>query len=237
MNLRIIFDKFAENNQLYTGWGVSFLVDDRILFDTGEKGCWLLKNMDILKVDPEKIEAVVISHDHWDHTGGLWDLLQIKKGLTVYACPGFSREFKDRVAEYNGNLVESETFTEISPDIFVTGEIAGIYKESIIAEQSLVIKSSGKISVITGCAHPGVMNILDAVRNVFQDSEINTVLGGFHLKDRDERFIETVADGLSCSGVRKVGATHCSGDNAEAILKKMYGDNFIKIVTGHDVEV
>ena len=79
MKIQVLFDKDSEDKKLHIGWGVSFLIDDKILFDTGEKGEWLLENMRFLKVSIDKIEAIVISHDHWDHWGGLWDLLKIKK--------------------------------------------------------------------------------------------------------------------------------------------------------------
>jgi 7,8-dihydropterin-6-yl-methyl-4-(beta-D-ribofuranosyl)aminobenzene 5'-phosphate synthase len=72
------------------GWGFSCVVDGRILFDTGEAAESLLFNLKRLNVSLKDIEAVVISHEHWDHTGGLWKLLEKKSGLKVYGCPGFS---------------------------------------------------------------------------------------------------------------------------------------------------
>jgi 7,8-dihydropterin-6-yl-methyl-4-(beta-D-ribofuranosyl)aminobenzene 5'-phosphate synthase len=103
MHVQLLFDKKTSDEKLNVGWGVSFLVDGRILFDTGEKGDWLLKNMKVLGVDVEGIEAVVISHDHWDHTGGLWDVLAKKKSQTSLRSPGFSAQFKARVRRMNAN--------------------------------------------------------------------------------------------------------------------------------------
>ena len=68
MKVKVLFDKVAGKKELITGWGVSFLIGDEVLFDTGENGEWLVKNIRELKVDIDKIKAVVISHDHWDHT-------------------------------------------------------------------------------------------------------------------------------------------------------------------------
>ena len=128
MKVKILFDKNTNNKKLHAGWGVSFLIDKKVLFDTGENGSRLMENIRNLKVNIDTIEAVVISHDHWDHTGGLWELLKKKKGLSVYACPHFSREFKDKVKALHGTLVELEKFGEISRNIFSTGEIPGVYK-------------------------------------------------------------------------------------------------------------
>jgi 7,8-dihydropterin-6-yl-methyl-4-(beta-D-ribofuranosyl)aminobenzene 5'-phosphate synthase len=114
MKIEILFDKIALDKKLQTGWGVSFLIDEKILFDTGEKGEWLLKNMQALGVDIRKIEGVVISHDHWDHTGGLWDILKKKKGLAIYACPHFSSEFKEKVKKLQGKIIEADRLREIS---------------------------------------------------------------------------------------------------------------------------
>jgi len=94
------------------------LIDEKILFDTGENGQWLMENMGNLKEDKNKIKAVVISHDHWDHTGGLWELLKRKKGLIVYACPNFSPEFKEKAKGLKGKLVETEKVTEITKRCF-----------------------------------------------------------------------------------------------------------------------
>jgi len=58
MRVKILFDKDTQNKKLHTGWGVSFLVNDKVLFDTGENGSWLIRNMNTLRVDINRIEAV-----------------------------------------------------------------------------------------------------------------------------------------------------------------------------------
>jgi len=237
MKIKILFDKVTENKKLHTGWGISFLVDNSILFDTGESGSLLMKNMKNLKVNSNKIEAVVISHDHWDHQGGLWELLRKKKGLTVYTCPNFSAEFKNKVKKLKGNLKETKKIVEISRNIFVTGEIAGEYKGEYMPEQALVIKTKKGISLITGCAHPGIIKILTAVKKAFPNENIYTVLGGFHLMDNDGRLIKIIADEFKKRGVKKVGATHCSGPRAEEIFKLKYKKDFLPIKVGKEIQV
>ncbi|MDD5614224.1 MAG: MBL fold metallo-hydrolase [Candidatus Omnitrophica bacterium] len=237
MRIKIIFDKVSENKNLYTGWGVSFLINDEVLFDTGENGSWLINNLKVLKTDIDKISAVVISHDHWDHTGGLWELLKKKKDLTVYGCSNFSAEFKKNVKNLGARLLERENFTEIAENIFVTGEIAGAYKGAYMPEQALAVKTGRGITVVTGCAHPGIVKITETVKDKFPGDKTYFVFGGFHLAGEDSKTVENIAKKLKEMGVEKAGPTHCSGPEAENIFKKLYQNGFLNIVTGMELEV
>jgi len=238
MKIEILFDKIALNKKLQTGWGVSFLVDGKILFDTGEKGEWLLKNMQVLGVDIGKIESVVISHNHWDHTGGLWDVLKNKKGLAVYACPHFNAEFKDKVKSMQGVLIEVDRFKEITENIFVTGEIPGAYHGKYMPEQALVLKTKNGISLLTGCAHPGIFKMVEKVKAKFLDEPVYLVMGGFHLMEADKRAVEIIAGNFKKIGVIKVGPTHCTGQEQMNIFRKYYtAKDFIDINVGKKIEV
>lgn len=237
MKIKVLFDKGALAKNIRTGWGVSFLIDDKILFDTGEKGVWLRGNMWALEVDINKIEAVVISHDHWDHWGGLWEMLKERKGLKVYSCPGFSKEFKDKAKEAQAELIEAGNLTEISQNIFITGEIPGGYNGKYMPEQAIVLKTKNGLTVITGCAHPGILKMVNKAKAKFPDEPVYFVLGGFHLKESDKRATEIVVENFKKMGIIKAGPTHCSGEVAEGIFKKYYKRNFIPIKAGQEMEV
>ena len=237
MKIKVLFDKEASDKRLRVGWGVAFLVDGRILFDTGEDGKMLVDNMAALKIEFDKLEAVVISHDHWDHTGGLFEILKRKKNLAVYICPNFSVGFKDKVKASGGRLIEKGAFEEIRKGVYVTGEIAGEYAGSYMPEQALAVKTEKGISVITGCAHPGIVEILKTVRKNFPKENFYSVFGGFHLMDKTGDDIRNVAGRFKKFNVEKAGPTHCSGEEAEAVFRSLYKNDFLSVATGRTIVV
>ena len=237
MEIKIIFDNTSLNEKFIPGWGFSCLIDKNILFDTGEQWGFMHKNMISLDIDFCKIEKVVISHDHWDHTGGLWGLLEKTEGIDVYGCPGFSEDFKKKVVSSRTNLILADRLTEVRKSIFTTGEIAGNYKGSFIAEQALLIKKEDGIIIITGCSHPGIVTIIKEIKKSFPEEKINLVFGGFHLMGKDDREVELIVEKLKVLKVEKVGPTHCTGYEAREIFERAYKENFIEITAGKTFEV
>jgi len=237
MKIEIIFNDKAINSRFLEEHGFSCLLDRHLLFDTGLSPEVLLKNMKTTGSAIGDISSVVISHDHQDHTGGLWEILRIRKGLKVHACPNFSQDFKEKVKAFCGILVEHDKPFEISKNIFLTGEIPGIYKGKSMPEQSLVVKTELGISVITGCAHPGIINILEKVRLYFSSREIYSVFGGFHLYDKNEKEMNDIVAQFQAINVKKAGPTHCSGNTAEEIFAKKYMNNFIEVKAGQVLDI
>ncbi|HNS32822.1 MAG TPA: MBL fold metallo-hydrolase [bacterium] len=240
MEIKIIFDKAAVNSKMKIGWGLSILTGGGILFDTGEKGEWLLENFEQMGIDVKKdIKNVVISHDHWDHTGGLCDILRSsgRENMPVYVCPGFSMETMEKINKSGGRPVVSECFMQITDNVYTTGEIPGNYKGKFMPEQALVLKTDNGISVITGCAHPGILRILEAVKKHFKKDRLFSVIGGFHLIDEDKRIIRFIAREFKNMGVLKAAPTHCSGPYAEEIFSEEYGKNFIAVKAGKTLKL
>ena len=236
MQIKVLFDKYTENKSLHTGWGVSFLIDGKILFDTGENGAWLTGNMRTLGVDISKIETAVISHDHWDHRGGLWRVLKENPKLNVLACPNFSRRFKNRVKSYGCQLIEIDKFTQVYKNIYSTGEIEGKYDGKYMPEQALVLRTKKGMSILTGCAHPGIIKIIENVKKNIPDN-IYLVLGGFHLTGKHKKTIKPIVDRFKQLGIKKTSPSHCTGKNAREIFKEEYNNNFIEVRVGQTIEI
>ncbi len=237
MKIKILYDNKTSKKNILAGWGFSCFVDDRILFDTGEKSESLLNNMKEMGVDAARIREVVISHDHWDHTGGLPGILKGKEVVKVYICHSFGAELRNEIRSSRGFIIEPADFREISENIFATGPIHGKHKSQDIEEQALVASTPKGISVITGCAHPGIVKMVERAKKEFPDKKIYSVIGGFHLKDKGRDEIVSVVEELKALGVEKAGPAHCTGEEAINIFKESFKDNFIPIAAGEELEV
>lgn len=168
MKITIVYDNETQIKGLTPDWGFSCIVDAegrRILFDTGANGSILLDNMGKLGVYPTSIDEIFISHDHWDHTGAISDILRAKgEKIKVYVPVSFSG-----VAD-EGEFIKVGSAVEIHPHIYSTGELRNI-------EQSMIVKTAWGLAVITGCSHPGVSEILKAAACY---GRVNALIGGLH---------------------------------------------------------
>ncbi len=228
-----IYDNYQHDQNLQTGWGFSCLVDadDRkLLFDTGAEGSILLDNMKKLGIDPQKIDCVVLSHAHGDHTGGLDDFLEENSGVKVYLLKSFPEGFKKKVESTGAEVVEVGDSITISEKVSTTGELG-----TSIKEQSLMIKTSKGLVVITGCAHPGIVDIVRHAKKITGE-EIYLVLGGFHLLNLSETQLKEVIKGFRELGVKKAAPCHCSGDKTREVFRQEYGEDFIENGVGKIIE-
>ncbi len=234
LSLTVVYDNNTYKEGLETRWGFSCLVrgpEKTILFDVGGDGAVLLRNMQKLKIDPGSVDVVVLSHIHIDHIGGLADFLQKNNRVTVYMPKSLPQSVKNTVTRAGAQLVEVHQSVRICPNVYSTGELG-----SWIKEQSLVIKTTKGLVIITGCAHPGVVNIVKKAKQMLQH-EVYLVLGGFHLCWMSAGRIKGIAKGVRTENVKKVAPCHCSGDLARNLFKQEYQDDFILAGAGKTVTV
>jgi 7,8-dihydropterin-6-yl-methyl-4-(beta-D-ribofuranosyl)aminobenzene 5'-phosphate synthase len=220
VTITVVFDNNAYRADLETAWGVACVVqqgDRSLLFDTGADGRMLLANMAALGLNPRELDAVVLSHNHADHTSGLEAVLKANPEVTVYLPQAFPAGFKSRVRTQAAQVVEVADPLEIQPGVWSTGQMG-----SGIVEQALVVQTDSGLAVITGCAHPGIVEIVRRAREVGK-GEIGLVMGGFHLDGASPSTLRSVVSGLGELGVERVAPCHCTGQNAVALLDAAFG--------------
>ena len=160
-----------------TGWGFSLLVTldgQNILFDCGWDGHILKRNLARMGVSFSDIDAIVLSHQHWDHISGLAALLSERltpDRLDVFLPSSFSEKLKAEISR-KAAVTEVEGAMELVPGLMSTGELG-----SGVKEQSLLVCQAGECVVATGCAHPGISSIMDRARRFGRP---RMLIGGFH---------------------------------------------------------
>ena len=219
LKIQIVQDNYSCAEHLETAWGFAAYVTgpkENILFDTGSDSGLLLRNMARLHLDPNRVDTVVLSHNHADHTGGLVGFLRKNADIDLYCLASFPLTFKDAVRGYGARLVEVERPQPICAHVYSTGPMG-----TRIREQALVIRTERGLVVLTGCAHPGVARMIEKVRALHEEN-ILLVLGGFHLGWAETGKIERIISALKNLGVQYVAPTHCSGDKARALFQKHF---------------
>jgi len=233
LTIKVLHDNYPYAEELRTAWGFSALVTGpakTILFDTGSDGALLLENMAKLKVEPNAIDTVVLSHVHGDHTGGLTGFLGENPHVEVFLPASFPERFKDTVRSYGAAVVDIENSREICEDVHTTGQMG-----KFIKEQALVVRTQRGLVVLTGCAHPGVTKMVDKAASLFEQDDILLVVGGFHLEWATRRRIGKIITTFESHGVGYAAPTHCSGDNARELFKQRFGARYVEVGVGRAV--
>lgn len=226
--ISVVYDNYEFDPRLTTSWGISCLVEidgKTILFDTGGDSPTLLGNMEKLGIDPPQIDIVVLSHIHGDHVGGLYGFLEVNNKVTVYIPSSFPDSFRERITKAGASFIDVDKPTKIWNNVYSTGELG-----TWIKEQSLIIDTDKGLVVISGCAHPGIANIVRKAKELL-DNEVYLVLGGFHSPPL------SVVQEFRELGVQKTAPSHCTGERATEAFKDEYKDNFIKSGVGKIIKI
>lgn len=239
MKLTILCDNNVRTDTPYLGEaGFSVYIEDgdeRILFDTGCSYVYR-SNAEKMGIDLQKITAIVLSHGHYDHTGGLGYFPQSGRKVPLYAHPWaiFPKRFDSR----NIGIPTDETMlrqlfdlrlsrgpVKLSPRLLFLGEIPRYYEEafplgecfidgiwqpdSLLDDSAIVYRGSAGLYIITGCSHAGIKNIVEYAKKVCGDQRILGILGGLHLV-RASRRTDRTARWLSELDAKELRPCHCT---------------------------
>ena len=226
VSITVLYDNIPFDPDLQTDWGYSVLVDMdtlRVLFDTGTSGDILLATMGRLDIDPASLDMIVISHAHYDHAGGLPLLLtRVREGIPVVLCPAFPADIAQHVQQAGCETVQvGADPVSLAPGLMSTGQMG-----DAISEQGLIVQSPDGWSLFTGCAHPGILSMVERAIEAVGTEGLLLVAGGFHLRDLSAGEASAIADRMVSLGVETIAPSHCTGDAARQALRDSYGAGF-----------
>ncbi|MFX0017905.1 MAG: MBL fold metallo-hydrolase [Promethearchaeota archaeon] len=215
--IRINFDNKCSEIGFLTGFGFSALIysystRDYLLFDTGGNGKILIHNINQFKINIVLIKKVIISHNHHDHTGGLFDIYNANKNIEVYVPFNDLNSFRKA---FSGLLVHGVLgMTEIEDNIFSSGQFTG----SFISEHCLILRlKNNELILLVGCSHPGLEKFILKAREL---GSIKGIIGGFH-GFQNLSYLE---------GTEFIGACHCT-QHIE-LIKQKFPKAFYKVCVG-----
>lgn len=213
--ISIVFDNKCVNEGFRSGFGFSALIhnslnDSYFLFDTGGNSGVLLHNIRELGVFPSQIKTVVLSHNHYDHTGGFSGFYDLNPNIELYV-PNRLDRYEKKYPHANVHLYSS--LNEIDDSVFISGQLGTSIKEQAVFCET----KEGKFLIIVGCTHPGLENFIIKVREL---GDIKAVIGGFH-GFRKYSYLK---------GVDFIGACHCT-QHVNAIKTK-YPEQYQNVCVG-----
>jgi 7,8-dihydropterin-6-yl-methyl-4-(beta-D-ribofuranosyl)aminobenzene 5'-phosphate synthase len=226
ITITIVFDNYPFRDGLKTLWGFSAYIETprkTILFDTGSNGRVLLENMQKLNLDIKKIDALFLSHHHWDHIGGLDSVIEQQPNINMVVPSSLSRHLiKDLKSMISHVTVADENGALLFDDIYTTGMMGDETQE-----HSLVIDTTAGLIVITGCAHSGIVEIAKKAQSML-NKKIALLLGGYHLLREDEATINSVISELKTMDIDYLCPTHCTGDRAIELFHNAFKEQYIQ---------
>jgi 7,8-dihydropterin-6-yl-methyl-4-(beta-D-ribofuranosyl)aminobenzene 5'-phosphate synthase len=216
--------------------GLSYLIEidgEKILFDTGHSDVFL-KNAQKMDLHIHNdVKKVVLSHGHWDHTYGLKYLenkiiithpRSLDRMLATDDLKNVRLNLTPEQLEEKFDLQLTQAPQNITENLYFLGEIPRANdfesqttyftdergKDDFIPDDTaLAAKIGNELIIITGCSHSGICNITEYAKLITGISDVKAILGGFHLKEKDEQTEKTI-EYFQKNQVKKMYPSHCT---------------------------
>jgi len=258
--ITVLYDAFGKTSAMKKDWGFAALIEyggKRILFDTGNNADIFAHNVRAKGIDLTRLDFVVVSHRHGDHTSGLNHLLSVNPGVPIYAprenfgvfgaaLPGnFYRRNESLPPEmryYDGKAPDTMRFGTPWPQgnftwVAKTSEVAPGFHLILlrgpwgvdldVMEISLAIDTPDGVVLVVGCSHPTIEKIVEATKAAI-NRPVHLVIGGTHLLPAKDEETQRIAAALRDTWkVEWIAPVHCTGEPAFAILKQTFGDRYV----------
>jgi 7,8-dihydropterin-6-yl-methyl-4-(beta-D-ribofuranosyl)aminobenzene 5'-phosphate synthase len=216
-------------------------------------------------VDLSQVDALAISHHHYDHGGGLKRFFQENQGGKVYLRQSSTSNFIGKMAllpaKYIGLdqavlVANADRITyvhqaqEILPGVHLLTELPESYPKPAgdsrlkmrIGQQTVpdtfahelvtVLEGDDGLVILTGCAHNGVLNMIEATKIALPGQPIRAVIGGFHLKRETDQTVRQICEALLAMDIPAIYTGHCTGETAYGVLESVLGDRLHPLYTG-----
>ena len=261
-----LIDNCVYGRVLKAEHGLSVYIEkdgNRILFDTGASDQFIV-NARLLHIDLKKVNYLILSHGHSDHTGGLKFFLEYNDHARVICKPGvFVRKFKGEREngmtgideKYMSRFDFHETNFELLPGLFVVAQLP-IYDlrdthfncfelhkdgqcipDTFEDELALSIVSGDDMTVVSACSHRGITNILRAIVEYLPGKHLKQVIGGYHIHLAGNEKSDVIASYFQNFPDCKIGVCHCSGVDQFARFYSILGDRVFYNHVGLSCEI
>jgi len=267
VKLTILCDNTTRIDEYYLGEpGVSYYIEDgdqKILFDTGYSDVYV-RNALKKHIDLTKVNTVVLSHGHNDHTGGLpyfpkWpgrmpalvahpavfspkrcDGEDIGSPVNMAdACEGFMLRLSDKPVDIAPHLtflgqIPRQNDFEGKEPIGERLEGETWVPDDLPDDSALVYRGEKGLTIITGCSHSGIANITEYAKTVCGDERIVGIIGGFHLLEMTPR-VDKTAEYMKKLAPRRLCPCHCTSFHARCAMETAVGTE--EVCVGDTLEI
>ena len=256
--------------------GLSFYVETenhKILFDSSPSES-VIRNAQKLGINLTAVDTVILSHGHYDHSGGILPFVELNPKAKIYMQHNAGGEYYAFDGEEQGfryigidkkilslpqvQLLKGDTKIDDELQIFTVDQRAyplpstnkrlrelcnGQYiQDEFHHEQNLLLTADGKKILFCGCAHNGILNVMETLERKFGNTMLpDLVIGGFHLMKRTEFSEADTAEVTEIANRLRAykahfATCHCTGLSVFNQMKEIMGDQLSYVRSGDEVQ-